>query len=259
MEAISLFSGIGGFEVALNQVFGSQAQVIQSVEIDPDAQNVLRSHFPDTPIHRDICTYNPDVNWNYTDGIVFGGFPCTDVSNAGKRAGLAGPKSSLWFEMLRIVATARPRFVVVENPTGLIHNGLRAVLGGLRMAGYQWDHPQIISAAEIGAPHQRERLFIVAYPHGWSQDKEQPPSWASQVGSETAIARTNTPFPAIEQRDDGAVYGLSPEVDSVPVSVPKGTPGRIRSRYLYGRSVIPACAAIAFSRVKFLQEWWRDA
>jgi DNA (cytosine-5)-methyltransferase 1 len=257
MKAISLFTGIGGFEIAFNQVFGSAAQVIQSVEVDPDAQSVLRSHFPDTPIHPDICTYNPDVNWNFTDGIIFGGFPCTDVSNAGSRAGLSGSESRLWFEMLRIIATVKPRFILVENPTGLVNRGLRAVLGGFRVAGYSTE-VEIISAAEVGAPHERERVFIIAYPNCWSQEKRQSPSWSSQIGSQIAATSTNSQFPTVEWRDDGVVYGFPAGLDTVPVSVPTGTLGRIKSRYLYGRSVVPACADVAFGRIKFLQEWWRD-
>lgn len=258
MQAISLFTGIGGFEFAFNQVFGDQGKVIQMVEIDADAQCVLRSHFPDTPIHPDICTYNPDVNWNYTAGIIFGGFPCTNTSCAGDRTGIAGRESSLWFEMLRIIAQVKPRFVLIENPSGIIHRGLRAVLGGLRMAGYSWDDPQIISAAEFGAPHERERLFIVAYPHFWSQKFERPPSWSSQIRGAVTKARASASFPMFERRDDGVAYGLPTELDDVPICVPQGTPGRIKSRYLYGRSVVPCCAAIAFHRIKFLEEWWRD-
>ncbi len=261
MQAISLFSGIGGFEIAFYQVFGDSGKVIQFVEIDPDAQSVLRclwraqpSHFPNTPIHPDIRTYEPAASWNYKEGIVFGGFPCTDVSNAGKKDGIRGDESILWFEMLRVIATAKPRFILVENPTGLVSRGLRAVLGGLRMAGYSTE-VEIISAEEVGAPHKRERLFIVTYPNCWSQEKRQPATWASQIGGETAIARTNSRFPTVEQRDDGIAYGIPSGLDSVPVSVPTGIPGRIRSRYLYGRSVVPACAAVAFRRIKFLEEW----
>jgi DNA (cytosine-5)-methyltransferase 1 len=258
MQAISLFSGIGGFEIAFNQVFGSQAQVIQSVEIDPDAQFVLRSHFPNTPIHSDICTYNPDVNWNFTAGIIFGGSPCDNTSCAGDRTGLRGAKSSLWFEMLRVIAIAKPRFVLIENPEGLRHRGLGEVIGGLAKVGYvgEW---QCISAAHLGAPHQRERLFIIAYPQFLLTHRKQPPCWADQVRTVVQEQRAISSFPTFEQRNDGVAVGFPPGLDSVPLSVPKGTPGRIRSRYLYGRSVVPDCAAVAFHRIKFLQEWWRDA
>jgi DNA (cytosine-5)-methyltransferase 1 len=254
MQAISLFTGIGGFEIAFNQVFGDEAEVIQSVEVDPDAQVVLRSHFPKSPIHSDICTYNPDVNWNYNDGLVFGGSPCDNTSCAGDRTGLRGTKSSLWFEMLRVIAQSKPRFALMENPSGLVNRGLRAVLGGFRMAGYSTE-VEIISAAEVGAPHERERVFIIAYPNSWSKEGRQPPAWASQVGSQIAIARSNTQFPTIKQRNDGVVYGLPPGLDRLPQSVPTGTTGRIKSRYLYGRTVVPSCAAVAFQRIKFLEQW----
>ncbi len=257
MQAISLFTGIGGFEIAFDQVFGDKGKVIQMVEIDPDAQAVLKSHFPHIPIHPDICTYYPLINWNYTDGLLFGGSPCDGTSCAGDRTGLKHPKSSLWFEMLRVIATIRPRFVLVENPTGLINRGLRAVLGGFRMAGYSTE-AEIISAAVVGAPHQRERLFVIAYPNSWSQEARQPPSWSSQVGSQVETVRVNSCFPVFKQRDDGVAYGFPAGLDSVPTSVPLRQPGRIRSRYLYGRSVVPACAAVAFSRIKFLEQWWRD-
>ena len=257
MQAISLFTGIGGFEIAFNQVFGLLGKVIQSVEIDPDAQSVLLTHFPSTPIHSDISTYNPDVNWNYADGLVFGGSPCDNTSCAGDRTGLRGSKSRLWFEMLRVIATAKPRFVLVENPTGLINRGLRAVLGGLRMAGYTTE-VEIVSAASVGSPHERERVFVVAYPQFLFKNQKQPPCWADQVRTVVQKTRVTSSFPVFEQRDDGVAYGFSVGLDGVPICVPQDTPGRIRSRYLYGRSVVPGCAAVAFSRIKFLQEWWRD-
>ncbi|MBD2364492.1 DNA cytosine methyltransferase [Anabaena minutissima FACHB-250] len=254
MKAISLFSGIGGFEIAFNQVFGDEGKVIQMVEIDPDAQSVLKHHFPDTPIHSDICTYEPEIIWNYEQGIIFGGWPCTNTSLAGDRTGLSGDESRLWFEMLRAIAIAKPRFVLMENPTGLINNGLRAVLGGLRMAGYSTE-VEIIKGAEIGAPHERERLFIIAYPDCWVKEKGLPCSWPSQIGSEIEAVRANSRFPTIEQRDDGVAYGLPPGLGGVPTSVPTNTPGRIRSRFLYGRAVVPACAVVAFRRVKFLADY----
>ncbi|WP_242049410.1 DNA cytosine methyltransferase [Aulosira sp. FACHB-615] len=250
MQAISLFSGIGGFEIAFHQVF-PEGEVIQMVEIEPDAQTVLRSHFPETPIHPDIRTYEPDINWQYNEGIAFFGFPCRNTSNAGDRTGLSGEESSLWFEALRIIFMVKPRFILIENPTALINRGLRAVLGGLRMAGYTAE-VEIVSAAELGAPHERERLFIIAYPHLWQQEKRISCGWASQIGGEIERVKADFAFPTIERRDDGFAYGFPKGLDSVSESVPSGTAGRIRSRYLYGRSVVPACAVVAFRRIKFL-------
>jgi DNA (cytosine-5)-methyltransferase 1 len=246
MQAISLFTGIGGFEIAF-----------QMVEIDPDAQQVLRSHFPYTPIHPDIRTYSPDVNWNYTTGLIFGGFPCSGTSAAGDRTGLEHPESSLWWEMHRIITTVKPRFILIENPEGLRHRGLTEVIYSLAQVGYvgEW---QCISAAHLGAPHQRERLFIIAYPECLYAQK-QPPLWSDQMRAVVQKQRAISSFPVFEQRDDGVAYGFPTGLDSVPLSVSQGTPGRIRSRYLYGRSVVPACAAVAFHRIKFLEQWWRDA
>ncbi|MCC5618109.1 DNA cytosine methyltransferase [Nostoc sp. CHAB 5836] len=256
MQAISLFTGIGGFEIAFNQVFGDEGRVIQSVEIDPDAQAVLSTHFPNTPIHPDICTYYPDVNWNYEQGVCFGGFPCTGTSCAGDRTGLKHVESSLWWEMHRIITQVLPRFILIENPEGLRHRGFTQVIQSLAEIGYvgEW---QCISAADIGAPHLRERLLVVAYPECLFTQK-QPPCWADQVRTVVQEKRAISSFPMFEQRDDGIVYGLPTGLDGVPISVPRRTPGRIRSRYLYGRSVVPACAAVAFGRIKFLEEWWRD-
>jgi DNA (cytosine-5)-methyltransferase 1 len=255
MQAISLFTGIGGFEIAFHQVFGDEGKVIQMCEIDPDAQAVLRSHFL-TPIHPDIRTYYPDVNWNYTTGLIFGGFPCTNTSCAGDRTGLSGKESSLWWEMHSFITTVKPRFTLIENPEGLRHRGLTQIIKSLAQVGYvgEW---QCISAAHLGAPHRRERLFIIAYPECLFTQK-QPPLWADQVRAMVQRQRAISSFPVFEQRDDGVTYGLPEGLDSVPHSVPTGTPGRIRSRYLYGRSVVPGCAAVAFHRIKFLQEWWRD-
>jgi DNA (cytosine-5)-methyltransferase 1 len=219
MQAISLFTGIGGFEIAFNQVFGNEAQVIQSVEIDPDAQQVLRSHFPNTPIHPDIRTYNPDVNWNFTDGIIFGGFPCSGTSAAGDRTGLEHPESILWWEMYRIIGTTKPRFILIENPEGLRHRGLGTIIKSLTEIGYvgEW---QCVSAADLGAPHQRERLFIIAYPECLFTQK-QPPCWADQVRAVVQIQQSISSFPAFEQRDDGVAIGFPAELDSVPISVPE--------------------------------------
>ncbi|MFN6560000.1 MAG: DNA cytosine methyltransferase [Nostoc sp. ChiSLP01] len=271
MQAISLFTGIGGFEIALNQVFGSEGEVVQMVEVDPDAQSVLRSHFPHTPIYPDICAYYPNINWNYTDGLVFGGFPCTNTSCAGDRTGLQGAKSSLWFEMLRVIAIARPRFVLVENPTGLIHRGLRAMLGGFSLAGYSTE-VEIISAEQLGAPHERERLFVVAYPNYLCQGQDRmPPRWDEQIRAEIEAIHSQgrQAQPIGVGVDDGIPQWLggislagkwrdTAHTTPVYAGVRRHMAKRRNCVDLYGRSVVPACAAVAFRRIKFLEEWWRD-
>lgn len=160
LRHLDLFSGVGGFTLAAKQV--GRIQTTQFVEIDPDAQAVLRLRFPEIPIHSDIHNYSPRTG---EFDLVSCGFPCTGTSSAGLRTGLDHPESALWFEALRCIADSKPSFVIIENPPGVISRGLRAILGGLRVVGYCWDDPQIISASELGAPQERKRLFIVAYPN----------------------------------------------------------------------------------------------
>lgn len=156
---LDLFSGIGGFSYGAEIVGG--IQTTQFVEIDPDAQAVLRSRFPGIPIHSDICDYSPSTG---EFDLYTVEFPCTGTSNAGLRTGLNHPESALWFEALRCIADGQPHFVVIENPPGVISRGLRAILRGLRVVGYCWDDPQIVSAAQLGAPQERKRLFVITYP-----------------------------------------------------------------------------------------------
>ena len=114
MQAISLFSGIGGFELAAKLVFGDRCQTFQFVEINPYAQKVLQSHFPNIPIWADINTYHPPkLRQIGFPTIVIGGFPCTNTSNAGKKEGLAGSESRLWWEMYRVILECQPDFVVI--------------------------------------------------------------------------------------------------------------------------------------------------
>lgn len=162
MQIGSLFSGIGGFELGLQRGLGS-ASVAWQVEIDPWCRQVLARHWPDAARHDDVRTVGAN-NLAPVD-VLCGGFPCQDISTAGAGAGLSGARSGLWFEMLRIVTELRPRYVVAENVAALRSRGLPVVLAGLRDAGYaaSW---AIISAADLGAPHQRRRLWIVAYRRG---------------------------------------------------------------------------------------------
>lgn len=155
---IDLFSGIGGFALAARW---AGVETVQFVEIDPFCQKVLKKHWPEVPIHDDVTTFRWDGERPF---LLTGGFPCQDVSLAGTGRGLSGERSGLWSEYARIIRDIRPRFVVVENSPGLLVRGMGTVLRDMAEAGYdaEWE---VLSAQEIGAPHERERLFIVAYPH----------------------------------------------------------------------------------------------
>jgi DNA (cytosine-5)-methyltransferase 1 len=133
-------------------------------EIEPYARAVLRKHWPNVPIYDDVRTLTAGrlVRDGIAIDVICGGFPCQDISVAGKGAGLAGERSGLWSEYARIIGEARPRYIIVENVAALLGRGLGRVLGDLAALGYdaEW---HCIPASAVGAPHRRDRLWIVAY------------------------------------------------------------------------------------------------
>ena len=157
MKGVSLFSGVGGMDLGAER---AGIDVILQVEIDEYCRRVLAKHWPDVRRINDVR----DVTAADCRGadIIFGGFPCQPVSVAGKRKGREDDRW-LWPEFARLIREVRPRYVVLENVPGLISSGLIwDVLGDLSACGYdaEWS---LVSAAEMGAPHLRERVFIVAY------------------------------------------------------------------------------------------------
>lgn len=159
MRVLDLFAGIGGFSLAAHWMGW---ETVAFVEREPFCQKVLAKNFPGVPIYDDVRTYNGD---EHSADIVCGGFPCQDVSTAGAGVGIEGERSSLYRELLRIVRVLRPQFVVMENVAVLLGRGLGRVLGDLSEIGYdaEW---RVFSACELGFPHSRERVFLVAYPCG---------------------------------------------------------------------------------------------
>lgn len=158
----SLFSGIGGLDIGLER---AGMRTVFQVERDEYARRVLERHWPDVPRFDDVRAVRAH-NLPPCD-VLAGGFPCQDVSNAGSRAGLDGDRSGLWGEFARLVRELRPRFVVVENVAALVVRGLDRVLGDLADLGFdaEWT---CLRASDVGAPHIRARLFIVAYARdGW--------------------------------------------------------------------------------------------
>jgi DNA (cytosine-5)-methyltransferase 1 len=164
----SLFSGVGGLELGLE--WAGFGPVLWQVEIDPFCRAVLAKHWPDAVRYEDVRTVG--VATLAPVDLVCGGFPCQDISVAGKGAGLAGSRSGLWREFARIVKELRPRFVVIENVAALLGRGFGDVLRDLSSLGYdaEWS---TLSAADVGAPHLRKRLFIVAYTVGDKLRDEQ--------------------------------------------------------------------------------------
>jgi DNA (cytosine-5)-methyltransferase 1 len=166
MNFLSLFSGIGGLDLGLER---AGMWCVGQVEIDPYCRRVLAKHWPDVPRFEDVRTFSKELISEQID-LIAGGFPCQDISIAGNRGGLAGARSGLWGQMLRLVREVGPSFVLVENvgalliPDGSGDAPIGTVLGDLASLGFdaEWS---VLSACAMGAPHTRERVFIVAHAH----------------------------------------------------------------------------------------------
>ena len=157
----SLFTGIGGIDLGLDAAgFHCRWQV----ENDPYAVKVLEKHWPTVKRYGDICSI--DGSELEPVDLVCGGFPCQDLSQAGKRVGIEGTRSGLWFEYARLVGELGPRYVLIENVPGLlVSDAMRRVIGELARCGYVgcW---RSLRASEFGASHLRKRVFIVAHGNG---------------------------------------------------------------------------------------------
>lgn len=181
MRIGSLFSGAGGLDMAVQSVFGGE--IVWHSEIDKAASKVLEYRFPGVPNLGDITKI--DWSWHEPVDVLCGGFPCTDVSAAGKRAGMHGTRSGLWSHMAEAIDVLRPRFVVIENVRGLLNananrpmeseqdavgnpadrpvlRAIGAVLGDLADIGIYEARWVTVAASSVGAPHRRERVFILA-------------------------------------------------------------------------------------------------
>lgn len=169
-KLLDLFSGIGGFSLGLERTGGFKT--VAFCEISEFQRKVLSYRWPGVPIYEDVRAVNADSLSR--DGIavdvISGGFPCQDLSICGKLAGLGGTRSGLWTEIVRLVREIRPKFLIVENVSNLLAGPSEQpgrwfgrVLGDLAECGYdaEWEN---IPAAALGAPHRRERVWLLAYP-----------------------------------------------------------------------------------------------
>jgi DNA (cytosine-5)-methyltransferase 1 len=180
LTAVSLFAGVGGFDLALQR---AGVRVTAAVEIDPKARAVLAHHFPDTVLFSDVQEVTGHelraTGFIPERGIITGGFPCQDLSVAGRREGLAGARSGLFWEIVRLLDDLAPRWVVLENVPGLLSsNGGRdmgTVVGALADLGYGWTY-RVLDAQHFGVPQRRRRVFIVAGRHLGAPDLTGPAS-----------------------------------------------------------------------------------
>ena len=167
LRLLDTFAGIGGFSFAAERLIGG-FETTQFVEWNPFCQQVLNQHWPAVPIHGDIQTFHAEIG---QFDVITGGFPCQDISAAGKQAGIkVGTRSGMFYELIRLICEIRPKYVVLENVSAIcsaqpdIESNLSIVLGALSEVGYdaEWD---CIRASSLGAPHHRNRWWLVAYPN----------------------------------------------------------------------------------------------
>lgn len=205
-RVLDLFSGIGGFSLGLERTGGFKT--VAFCEIEPFCRRVLAKHWPEVPCYDDVRSLTAERL--AADGIeidvICGGFPCQDISVAGKRVGIGGERSGLWFEYARLIGELRPRFAIVENTPGLLDRGMGDVLGSLASFGYdaEW---HVISARQIGAPHTRERLWLVAYPEG---ERTRQLRWGELASKGAATWCVHWPKhePPSERVVNGLPYGV---------------------------------------------------
>jgi DNA (cytosine-5)-methyltransferase 1 len=194
------------------------------VEIDPYCQRVLAKHWPHVQRYGDIQS----VDWGTVEpvDVLCGGFPCQDISLAGTGAGLAGERSGLWFEYAKAIDALTPRYVIIENVAALRSRGLDQVLGSLAALGYdaEW---HVLSACQFGAPHTRERLFVVAYPQG-----------SGLEGYRTLALRTWEAFSPVCNSAAGRPWST----ESRPVGVAHGISHRVDRLRGLGNAVVPQIA-----------------
>ncbi len=229
MRVLDLFSGIGGAALGLHW---AGMRTVAFREQDPFAAAILQRRWPGVPVYGDVRRLTAErlrrdgVCWAE---LLVGGFPCQDVSAAGAGAGLAGARSGLWTEMERLVAECRPRWVVVENVPGLRVRGADRVCDGLEAIGYAcW--PVVVGAVHAGAPHRRQRVWIVA------RSVAADPAGAGLEMREQCAAGTPARLP-VERR---GWWQAEPGV----CRMGDGVPGRVDRIRCLGNAIVPANAAM---------------
>ncbi len=220
MKVLDLFSGIGGFSLGLER---AGMQTIAFCEVDPVCRQVLRKHWPDVPIFEDVKTLSAkDIH--ETVDVICGGFPCQDISVAGNGLGLAGERSGLWYEYRRLIEEIRPRYVIIENVAALRSRGLDEVLRCLDALGYdaEW---HCIPASSVGAPHQRDRVWIVAYSNnirrGSAQDTE-----SDHQGNDSGSPRSHVTFESARSSALGTDIRRG-ETEAMANAIGEGSQGRL--------------------------------
>jgi len=260
MNELALFAGAGG-GILGGVLLGWRT--VCAVEIEPYAASVLVARqndgiLPAFPVWDDVCTFDGRP-WRGLIDVVSGGFPCQDISAAGSGKGLDGSKSGLWREMARIIGEVRPRYVFLENSPMLVGRGLGRILADLAEIGFDagWT---CLSAAECGAPHVRDRIWLLAHAHDdkaerWEQQQ------AGGKGKRHVADTDRDGGKGLEQKpqpgEHGRPSGLHDRAGSAPVCdtwppepgvgrVAHGVAARLDRIKALGNGQVPRVAATAF-------------
>jgi len=227
MNELALFAGAGG-GILGGKLLGWRT--VCAVEWEPYPASVLCARqndglLPPFPIWDDVQTFDGKP-WAGIVDVVSGGFPCTDISAAGKGAGIDGEDSGMWREMARIIHEVRPQFVFVENSPMLTSRGLGRVLGDLASMGFdaKWG---VLGAADVGAKHKRDRIWIVAYSNNTKRRRKLRRFWGLQK--------------CIEEWDTHSTFN-KPE----PLRMVDGVASRVDRLKAIGNGQVPLCAATAW-------------
>lgn len=241
LNGLDLFSGIGGLSVALNE----WVRPIAYCEIDPYCQGVLLSRMADcsisrAPIWNDITTF-PSNGFAGAIDIIYGGFPCQDISVAGRGKGLEAERSGLFFEILRITREVNPSFLFLENVPAITTRGGCQVVSAIAEMGYdcRW---LTISAASIGALHRRERWFLLAHTCSERRQQECRSSLVHEIQNEGRSEISNNELASEDKTITREFWKVEPNVGRVA----DGIPQRMDRLRALGNAVVPQQAKEAF-------------
>jgi DNA (cytosine-5)-methyltransferase 1 len=241
VNELALFAG-GGGGILGGRLLGWRTRC--AVELDPYARRILLARQRDGmlepfPIWDDVTTFDGRP-WRGWIDVVSGGFPCTDIAAPGSGAGIEGEKSGLWREMARIIHDVRPRYVFVENSPMLTARGLGRVLGDLAKMGFDAEYG-VLGAYEAGAPHKRDRIWIVAYSERARLERQRRDSRKQEkprTGGDRSQARAF--------RDGLTLWQDEPAVGRVA----HGVAHRVDRLRALGNGQVPAVAALAWRILK---------
>lgn len=249
MNELALFAGAGGGLLAGSQL-GWRTRC--AVEIDPYARKCLLARQRDGclerfPIWDDVRTFDGN-QWRDSIDIVSGGFPCQDISSAGRGGGISGEKSGLWKEMARIVGQVRPKFVFVENSPLLVVRGLGTVIGDLSAMGYdcRWC---IVGAHHAGANHLRDRIWILADSHRSQRERRKLSRRAESKNTNSSFSSWWKTEPSVGRVADGLAVRMDQSSTNIVLGSSKVEiviPNRAKRLRAIGNGQVPAAMIIAW-------------